>query len=203
MKMQGSGTLATIVAQNGAHASCDDGKLIAAVIYRNEQYPDDLFRQIIDLCRSAHMAIAGVQQHIADPGAVDRRCDVYLEDLSTGIRTALFENRGSEARGCRLDGAALADVAARIEKSLAGKPGLLVLNKFGKSEADGEGMRDLIAKALDGDIPVIIGVPERNLAAFREFAGELSLELPVDVAQVLSWLRRGQPATAAVAATYN
>lgn len=147
--------------------------------------------------------MAGVQQHLAYPEIADRRCDVYLEDLSTGLRTALFENRGSEARGCRLDGAALAHVTACVERSLAANPGLLILNKFGKSEAEGEGMRDLIAKALDQGIPVIIGVPERNLPAFRDFAGELSVELSVNMAEVLSWLRRVQPAAAVVASTYN
>jgi hypothetical protein len=203
MKTQSTGLFATVTGHGDAHAFCDDARLVAAVVYRNERYPDDLFRQIIDVCRCTEVAMAGVQQHLAYPEIADRRCDVYLEDLSTGVRTALFENRGSEARGCRLDGAALADVTAGIEKSLAAKPGLLVLNKFGKSEAEGEGMRDLIAKALDQGIPVIIGVPERNLAAFRDFAGELSVELSVDVAAVLSWLRRVQPAIALAASAYN
>jgi len=78
-----------------------------------------------------------------------------------------------------------------------------VLNKFGKSEAEGEGMRDLIAKALDEGIPVIIGVPERNLTAFRDFAGALSIELPANGARVLSWLHSVQPTAAAAAARYN
>lgn len=170
----------------------EGARSVAAIVYDNEAYPDALFRQIVDACRGAGIATAGALQHLAFEGA-DRRCDVYLEDLSSGHRTQLFENRGSEARGCRLDGAALAEATARIERSLAAEdpaaqPGLLVLNKFGKTEAEGEGMRGLIAKAIEAEIPVVIGVPARNLQAWREFAGELSLELPVDLAGVLCWL---------------
>ena len=87
-----------------------------------------------------------------------------LEDLATGHRTALFENRGRGARGCRLDEAALAEATARVEGSFEHAPHLLVLNKFGKVECDGGGLRDLIANAIDSEIPVVIGVPRRNLA---------------------------------------
>lgn len=132
------------------------------------------------------------------PGANVRRAG---EDISCG--TTIFES-GAQLGWCEIGLlAAMADVTACIEKSLESRPGLLVLNKFGKSEAEGEGMRDLIAKALDEGVAVIIGVPERNLAVFRDFAGELSVELPVDPAEVLLWLRRVQPAAAVTASTYN
>jgi hypothetical protein len=162
-------------------------RTVVAIVYDNEAYPDALFRQIVDVCRKSGVAIAGVLQHLAFEGA-DRPCDVYLEDLSSGHRTQLFENRGSEARGCRLDGAALVEASIRIENGLDSAPGLLLLNKFGKAEAEGEGMRSLIAKAIDADIPVIIGVPVRNLDTWRDFAGDLALELPADFDRVRRWL---------------
>jgi hypothetical protein len=160
---------------------------VAAIVYENEAYPDGLFRQIVEACRAAGIATAGVLQHLASPDA-NRRCDVYLEDLSTGHLTPLFENRGSEARGCRLDGAALAGVTVSLENSLDAEPGLLVLNKFGKSECEGEGMRGVIAGAIARDIPVVIGVPRRNLDPWRDFAGELAVELTADLTAVLRWL---------------
>ena len=126
-------------------------------------------------------------QHQAFEGG-DRRCDVVLEDLATGHRTALFENRGAGARGCRLDEAALAEATARVEGSLEHVPQLLVLNKFGKVECEGGGLRDLIASAIDRGIPVIIGVPERNLGAWRSFAGEFAVELTDESSQIMEWL---------------
>ena len=133
------------------------------------------------------LSLTGVMQHRAFDGD-GGRCDVLLEDLATGHRTALFENHGPGARGCRLDQAALAEATARVEGSLGNVPQLLVLNKFGKVECEGGGFRDLIASAIDRGIPVIIGVPERNLDAWRNFAGELSTELPNDAGDVTKWL---------------
>jgi hypothetical protein len=100
----------------------------------------------------------------------------------------LFENRGAGARGCRLDEAALAEATARVEGSFEQVPHLLVLNKFGKVECDGGGLRDLIASAIDLSIPVIIGVPERNLGAWRDFAGEFAVEFPDDADRIGKWL---------------
>jgi hypothetical protein len=160
---------------------------VAAIVYANEVYPGAVFEALVKRCRALGLSLAGVVQHQAFEGG-DRRCDVVLEDLSTGYRTTLFENRGAGARGCRLDEAALAEATARVEGSLEHEPQLLVLNKFGKVECEGGGLRDLIASAIDRGIPVIIGVPERNLAAWRSFAGDFAVELTGDAGDVERWL---------------
>ncbi|MGC2087078.1 MAG: DUF2478 domain-containing protein [Bradyrhizobium sp.] len=88
------------------------------------------------------------------------QCDVILDDLSTGLRSAIFENRGAGASSCRLDESALTGVAVRVASALESAPDVLVLNKFGKAECEGRGLRHLIAVALDREIPVLIGVPK-------------------------------------------
>jgi len=160
---------------------------VAAIVYADEVYPDAIFKMLVKRSRALGLTLAGVLQHQAFEGG-DRRCDVILEDLATGYRTALFENRGAGARGCRLDEAALAEATARVEGSLEHLPQLLVLNKFGKVECEGGGLRDLIASAIDRGIPVIIGVPERNVDAWRSFAGDFSTELPDDAGRIAEWL---------------
>jgi nucleoside-triphosphatase THEP1 len=160
---------------------------IAAIVYADEVYPDAVFNMLVERSRALGLTLAGVLQHQAFEGG-DRRCDVILEDLATGHRTALFENRGSGARGCRLDQAALAEATARVEGNLEHDPQLLVLNKFGKVECEGGGLRDLIMSAVDRGIPVIIGVPRRNLGAWRRFAGELAVELSDHADEVMLWL---------------
>lgn len=163
--------------------------ILAAIVYANDEYPDVIFKWIVNECRSRHLVLSGVLQHPAFEGA-DKRCDVLLEDLASGHRTLLFEDRGAGARGCRLDAAALVEASMKVESSLDNNPALLVLNKFGKVEADGGGMCDLMAKALERRIPAIIGVPERNLYAWRNFAGEFSTELPEDTDQIGEWLAK-------------
>lgn len=167
--------------------SAGHARPVAAIVYPNEVYPDAVFSSLVQRGRERGLTLAGVLQHQAVADG-DRRCDVVLEDLATGHRTALFENRGPGARGCRLDEAALAEATARVEGSLDHVPQLLVLNKFGKVECEGGGLRDLIASAIDRGIPVVIGIPERNLDAWRSFAGEFAIELRDDAGQVTEWL---------------
>lgn len=160
---------------------------VGAIVYADEAYPDAVFSEIVRSCRARGLSLAGVLQHRAFED-IERRCDVILENLATAHCIPLFESRGKEARGCRLDTSALARVTAEIEKSLDHDPNLLVLNKFGKVEASGGGLRDLIATALDRAIPVVIGVPARNLDAWREFAGEFALEFSPGAAGLRQWL---------------
>lgn len=161
---------------------------IGAIVYENDCYPDELFKSIVGQSRARGLALAGVLQFPAFEGA-DPSCDVVLEDLVSGRRTVLFDDRGSGASGCRLDVGALLEAAMEIERSFEINPALLVLNKFGKIEAEGGGMCGVMAKALERGIPVVIGVPARNLKEWRGFAGEFSAELS-GADQVESWLAR-------------
>jgi hypothetical protein len=61
--------------------------------------------------------------------------------------------------------------------ALRAAPDLLVLNKFGKTEVEGGGFRTLIAAAIEQAVPVLIGVPYRNIDPWRAFAGELAREI--------------------------
>jgi hypothetical protein len=160
---------------------------VAAIVYRDEAFPDAIFRSLVLHCRAQGLSLAGVLQHLASAES-DRRCDVLLEDLNSGYHTALFEDRGAGARGCHLDEAALVEASARIEVALEGAPDLLVLNKFGKAECEGRGFRDLIASAIDRGIPVIIGVSKGNMEAWRSFAGDFAVELTGADGDIERWL---------------
>ena len=158
-----------------------------AIVYPDNDYPVAAFEALVAQCRGAGLSLAGVLQHRIDE-TPERRCDLILEDLSTGDRTAIFEDRGAGAAGCRLDEAALADAAARIEGSLENAPDVLVLNKFGKAECAGGGLLDLIAKAMDRNTTVVIGVPKSNLEAWRGFAGDFAVELSDDASEIERWV---------------
>ncbi len=168
---------------------------LVAIVYANEAYPQATFAQFVDDCRRRGLPMAGVLQHAACSETAGP-CDVVLEDLTTGQRTNLFEDRGPGAKGCRLDVAALAEVNGQIARSLNADPALLILNKFGKVEAEGGGLLDLVATAVDCGIPVVIGVPIRNLDAWRNFAGDMSVELTADPAEIQDWLTRTFPVAA-------
>lgn len=169
-----------------AAGKCTIAPMLAAIVYTDNEYPDAAFAALVARCRSLGLSLAGVLQHRVSE-APDRRCDVLLEDLSTGHRTSIFEDRGAGAAGCRLDEAALTEAAARIEGNFENRPDLVILNKFGKAECSGGGLLDLIASAMDRQITVVIGVPRTNLGAWRDFAGTLSVELSEDVDEIEQW----------------
>jgi len=83
----------------------------------------------------------------------------------------------------------LTALAEAVQSSLqADEPRLLVVNKFGKIEADGGGLREAIADAVALGIPVLVGVPLRNIESWRAFAGGLAAELAPDADAIGRWL---------------
>ena len=164
--------------------------LIAALVYADGVYPDRVIAHAIEPLRERGVALAGAL-HLESTGLEGRHpCDIILQDLSTGDVTAIAEHRGREARGCRLDVGLLTDLAEAVASSLRREqPRLLVVNKFGKIEADGGGLRGAIAEAVSKGIPVLVGVPARNLDRWRAFAGPLAVELPADSSAIAKWLQ--------------
>lgn len=162
---------------------------IAAVVYADGVYPDHAIAEAIAPLRAEGLQLAGALQ--VEPVARGRHpCDMLLEDLASGEVHAIAEDRGSQARGCRLDVGLLTEIGETVLQSLHDDaPVLLVVNKFGKIEADGGGMRQAIAEAADHGIPVLVGVPARNLDRWRAFVGPLATELAADAAAIADWLR--------------
>ena len=82
-----------------------------------------------------------------------------------------------------------------VERALAADVDLLIVNKFGKQEAKGQGLRGMIADALLSEIPVVLGVSRLNLDACLEFSGGSFANLPPDQDAIVSWclrnIRRG------------
>ncbi len=104
----------------------------------------------------------------------EERCDLILEDLSTSTVHSLSQNLGSGSHACRLDDGALGVMAERIEASLQAGPDILIVNKFGKEESEGRGMRAPIVKAVEQGIPVLVGLNSGRVQAWNEFCGAAS-----------------------------
>ena len=170
--------------------------MIAALVYVDGVYPDQAIGRAIEPLRERGVPLAGAIQHDPTDRPGRHPCDLLLENLATGEIIAIAEHRGREARGCRLDVGVLTDISEAVVSSLHGdEPRLLIVNKFGKIEADGGGLREAIADAAYLGIPVLVGVPMRNLDRWRAFAGAYSVELPVDTAAISDWLAsKGLPA---------
>jgi hypothetical protein len=67
-------------------------------------------------------------------------------------------------------------------------PDLLILNRFGKGEAEGRGFRDVMSQALLAGIPVLTAVRETYAAEWQEFSGDMGYDLEPEFAAVMGWV---------------
>lgn len=130
---------------------------------------------------------AGVVQVNSDRSD-GRRCDMDVTVLPSGPVIRISQTLGTEARGCRLDTAALEDAVAVVNAKLSCDADVLLLNKFGKHEAEGRGFRETIADAIARDIPVLLGVNAMNFDAFLDFTGGMAVPLASDVDLLTNWV---------------
>ena len=150
---------------------------------------DALIASVAKRAKAAGLKLAGVlQEDLKRPGR--RRCDMRLIDLASGRIIPISEDRGNLAQGCRMDTSALVEAAEMVEQSIRiGAPDLVILNKFGKAEEEGGGMREAIAAALSANIPVLMSVGRRAETALELFAGDLCTIVETDASAVSAWLR--------------
>ncbi|CUX80102.1 MAG: Protein of unknown function (DUF2478) [Roseibaca calidilacus] len=148
---------------------------------------DALLAEVADMLTARGVRVRGVVQcnFEYDPA---RRCHMDLRILGSDHLVRISQERGIHAKGCRLDTQGLAEAVFHVDSGLAaGETDLVIVNKFGKQECDGEGFRDVIARALLEDIPVLTSCGPGHRAGLLEFSGGLATELPADAAQIVDW----------------
>lgn len=114
-------------------------------------------------------------------------CDMDVRVLPDGPVLRISQDLGPQARGCRLDPAALETAVGLVATRLQSGADVLIINKFGKHEAEGRGFRDVIAEAVAMDVPVLVGVNALNRQAFEAFAGDMPTRLSPDVEVLMEW----------------
>lgn len=115
-------------------------------------------------------------------------CDMDVKVLPDGPVIRISQDLGRGARGCRLDSAALETAVGLTEARLNGGAHALIVNKFGKHEAEGRGFRGTIAEALGRGLPVLVGLNGLNQDAFHAFSGGEAIELPPELDALEGWL---------------
>jgi nucleoside-triphosphatase THEP1 len=160
---------------------------LAYVTLQGRGRTDALIAEVAALLAADGVQLAGtVQSNIERPNR--RKCDMDLIVLPDGPIVRISEDRGDLARGCILDSGALEQTVHAVQQRLAGAE-VLIVNKFGKREAEGRGLVPIIAEAVELGLPVLIGVNGLNLAAFLAFAGEDASPLPADPSNIADWCK--------------
>ena len=147
---------------------------------------DRLLWEFADRLQARGYHLAGVVQTNSDrPGS--RHCDMDVRVLPGGPVIRINQVLGEDSWGCRLDPVALEEAVGLVEAGLERSPDLLIINKFGKHEAEGRGFRPLIADALARGIPVLLGVNALNQKAFDDYSSGYAEEISADAVSLAAW----------------
>jgi hypothetical protein len=161
---------------------------ICIVVYRRDERPDGVVAAVISTLLAEGLMVRGLMQDGVE-GSASCCATLFLEDIGTGRRAGIFQKRGRETRGCRLDASGLAEASAWVREAIGSRPDLLVLNRFGRQEAEGRGLLDEIGAAVMAGIPVMIPVNEALLPEWDAFAGDGYERIPADPDQLADWCR--------------
>ncbi|WFE75184.1 DUF2478 domain-containing protein [Roseinatronobacter sp. S2] len=147
---------------------------------------DRLLAELAHRLTAASWPLAGVVQ-INRETTQGRPCDMDLQVIGQSHHIRISHSLGPHASGCRLDAHGLETAVGLVAATLDARPALLILNKFGKAEAEGRGFRSVIGQALAQDIPVLTAVRQPNMNMFLAFADGMAEALPVDICALQDW----------------
>lgn len=170
-------------------AQCD----LAAVVYGPDDDPDRLFLDFADDLSRSGRRPAGLIQIGRSCRSHDPRLAVVV--LPGGDVVPLTADLPLCTTGCRLDAARLDGVANRVAGVIADGSDLVIISRFGRTEAEGGGLAGLITRAIAADIPVLVAVPEHRFATLVKFADGMNVRLACRREALDRWWRSvaGQP----------
>ncbi len=162
--------------------------MLGYVVAEGQGAADRLIRDVADRLRQEGVPLAGaVQVNIENDPALKCHMDLHILNGHQVVR--ISQNLGALSQGCRLDPDGLERAVGLSEAGLASGAKLMIVNKFGKQEADGRGFRPVIGQALSSDIPVLTAVGPGNLPAFLDYADGLAEQLPNNTDEVVQWCK--------------
>ena len=149
---------------------------------------DRLLTEVAARLSARGWSLAGAVQQNPE-NETGRRSHMDLSVLGADDAVRISEDLGALARGCRLDVSGLETAVGRamavLERPVPTR--FVIVNKFGKQEAEGRGFRPFIAEALMHDIPVLTSVAVAYRPDFMAFAGEIADEVEPTLEAVLDW----------------
>jgi Protein of unknown function (DUF2478) len=158
-------------------AECD----LAALVFGRPDEPDRLLAEFVqDLVTRGYRVVGLIQTRLPDGGAA-------VTVLPTGETIPLAPQRGICSPAARPDPCDLAAAAARIDVLIPTGADLVIINRFGKLEAEGTGLVEEIARALSFDIPVLVAVPEFRFTEWLSFCKGMGVKLPCRNGSLQGW----------------
>lgn len=147
-----------------------------------------LARTVADL-QAAGRRVQGLLMQHEGGMAGDTGCGVqmFLVDVSSGERYLVSQAMGSLSKACRADPQGFARATVVLRRALANKPDLVVLNRFGRLEAEGGGMCAELLDLMAEGVPVLTAVAPAYRQAWADFSGGAAVLAPDETA-TRAWL---------------
>jgi hypothetical protein len=125
-----------------------------------------------------------------DHGLADRACSAgFLRNIATGERFSIFHDLGPGSSVCHLDGTGALTAAQSVQRDIAAGCDLVLLNKFGKLEADGAGLFAAFRAALDAGLPLLMSLSPAFEPAWTRLTGCSFAIVRADMDEIGAWWR--------------
>lgn len=162
---------------------------LAYVMTETRGATDRLLTSLADALAAKGIRLAGIVQSNIECSD-DTLCDMDVRVLPAGETIRISQSLGAGSRGCRLNPEALEQAVGQVTSSLQSdpQPQVLIVNKFGKHEADGRGMRPVIGEALAQGLVVVSGVNRMNVEPFKAFSDGLAVQGATEVEALVDWV---------------
>lgn len=160
---------------------------VAAIVDDGRCDVDALLAEVVQACRAEGRRVRGLLMHRTGGDAL---CgDMVLVDIDTAEPYLASQPLGSASQGCRADPQGFARASVVLRRALDEAPELVVCNRFGGLEAEGQGFRAELLELLSRGLPLLTAVGTRHLPAWQRFTGGTQL-LPAEREAVQAWLRQ-------------
>jgi len=157
----------------------------AAVLHNGKGQADAPLLEFIQRLRKSGRIVRGLA-----PGPQVDRSDCTartLRDIEDGTLYPISQNLGKESQACCLDTSALIQAGQVLRRALHGGADLIIVNRFGILEADGEGFSAEMLELMSRGLPMLTVVSPPYLQAWRTFTGGMATELPPDAEAMWRW----------------
>ncbi len=164
--------------------SLGPGLPIAALVHEHGDGADAMVRDFVALQVRRGLDVQGLLMlhDLARPGK--KRC---LQDVRSGEVFEIFQDLGEGSHACCLDIGALVAAGAVLRAAARARPDLVVIDRFGRQEAEGGGFAAEFLALMAEGIPLLTIVASEFVEDWRRFTGEMGVELPMDADRLHEW----------------
>lgn len=164
---------------------------IGAVIYPPGKPPEALLAEFAVQLAARGFRLGGLLQDTLRD-ATGRKTDMTVTEIDTGRKLSIGQSLGKASKACILDSQALAEASGAVRRAIETRADLLFINKFSKSEMEGEGLAGDMLSAVAEGVPVLTAVPGVLIEEWTAFTGGQTELIAPSLAALWRWWGPGR-----------